>query len=155
MRAIEYYRNSGLAGIELSYFSEYLNREEEIPGRPDFRKSGLIDEKIFWQYFNLMLRDDLFLQQLFSDRIIAPGNPEYQIWKDLRKEFDALEAKVVSNRFGYKPAQPSVLTALTAMFLHGGFGHLLGNMIFFWLVGCVLEYGCGRIFYLLIYFLGG
>jgi tetratricopeptide (TPR) repeat protein len=41
------------------------------------------------------------------------------------------------------------------MFLHGGFGHLLGNMIFLWLVGCMLEIGCGRSFYASLYVLTG
>ena len=41
------------------------------------------------------------------------------------------------------------------MFLHGGVAHLVGNMIFLWLVGCLLETGCGRIYYLGIYILTG
>jgi hypothetical protein len=41
------------------------------------------------------------------------------------------------------------------MFLHGSFGHLLGNMVFLWIVGCVLELGCGRILYTGIYLIGG
>jgi len=41
------------------------------------------------------------------------------------------------------------------MFLHGGFGHLLGNMIFLWLVGCMLEMGCGRGFYSAAYIVTG
>ncbi len=62
---------------------------------------------------------------------------------------------VVSDRYGFKPGDFSVVTAFTHMFLHGGFGHLLGNMVFLWLVGCVLEMGCGRAVYLVIYFVGG
>jgi tetratricopeptide (TPR) repeat protein len=33
--------------------------------------------------------------------------------------------------------------------------HLLGNMIFLWVVGCILEVGCGRIFYTALYLLTG
>jgi tetratricopeptide (TPR) repeat protein len=41
------------------------------------------------------------------------------------------------------------------MFLHGGVGHLLGNMIFLWLVGCMLEMGCGRFLLFVLYVVGG
>ena len=58
-------------------------------------------------------------------------------------------------RWGFRPIYHRLETAFTYMFLHGGVGHLIGNMIFLWLVGCILEYGAGRISYLLIYLLGG
>jgi len=47
------------------------------------------------------------------------------------------------------------ITLLTAMFLHAGWMHLLGNMIFFWVFGPVIEdvMGSGR--YLAFYLLGG
>jgi len=41
------------------------------------------------------------------------------------------------------------------MFLHGGLMHLAGNMIFLWLVGCMLEMAWGRILYLGLYVAGG
>ena len=39
--------------------------------------------------------------------------------------------------------------------MHGGFGHLFGNMVFLWLVGCMLEMGGGRKFYSASYLLTG
>jgi len=33
------------------------------------------------------------------------------------------------------------------MFLHGSAGHLFGNMVFLWIVGCVLEMGLDRLLY--------
>jgi membrane associated rhomboid family serine protease len=155
MKAIQYYWDSGLAGIEFSYYADYLNTTEGTAQRPDFRAKGKISRETFWFYYNKLMRDDRFLGQLLNDRIITPDNGEYQTWKGFRREFEALEAKVVSNAYGFTPSKPRMLTAFTAMFLHGSFGHLIGNMIFLWLVSCILEYGCGRIFYLLIYFLGG
>jgi tetratricopeptide (TPR) repeat protein len=44
---------------------------------------------------------------------------------------------------------------MTYMFLHGSFMHILGNMIFLWLVGCALELGCGRPFYAALYMVTG
>jgi membrane associated rhomboid family serine protease len=65
------------------------------------------------------------------------------------------EGGVTSPAYGFTPASASFLTAFTYMFLHGNVPHLLGNMIFLWLVGCVLELGCGRGLYVLFYLTTG
>jgi len=52
---------------------------------------------------------------------------------------------------GYKPALPQLSDLFTAMFLHGGLGHLLGNMLFLWIYGDNVEYRLGRLGYLLAY----
>jgi hypothetical protein len=41
------------------------------------------------------------------------------------------------------------------MFLHGGVGHLVGNMAFLWILGCMLEIGAGRLFFSGLYLLSG
>ncbi len=46
---------------------------------------------------------------------------------------------------------PIYLTLLTSMFLHGGWLHLLGNMLFLWIFGDNLEDAMGRSRYLLYY----
>ena len=48
-----------------------------------------------------------------------------------------------------------LLTPLTAMFLHGGFFHLGGNMLFLWVFGDNIEDRLGRGRFLLFYLLGG
>lgn len=49
----------------------------------------------------------------------------------------------------------NVLTPLTSMFLHGGWGHLLGNMLFLWVFGNNVEDSMGRLRFLLFYLLCG
>jgi membrane associated rhomboid family serine protease len=49
----------------------------------------------------------------------------------------------------------NVLTPLTSMFLHGGWGHLLGNALFLWVFGNNVEDSMGRFRYLLFYVLCG
>lgn len=44
---------------------------------------------------------------------------------------------------------------VSCMYLHGGLAYLLGNMIFLWLVGYVLELVWGRALYTVLYVLGG
>jgi membrane associated rhomboid family serine protease len=48
-----------------------------------------------------------------------------------------------------------VLDVLTSMFLHAGWLHLLGNLLFLWIFGARLEDRVGRIRFLLIYLVGG
>ena len=47
------------------------------------------------------------------------------------------------------------LTALTSMFMHGGWDHLLGNMLFLWIFGNNIEDALGHARYLVFYFAGG
>jgi membrane associated rhomboid family serine protease len=46
-------------------------------------------------------------------------------------------------------------TILTAMFLHGGWEHIIGNMIFLWAFGPEIEEVMGPFRYLAFYLLGG
>jgi membrane associated rhomboid family serine protease len=56
----------------------------------------------------------------------------------------------------HTPGGPAtVLTLLTAMFLHGGILHLLGNMLFLWIFGATVEDRVGRVRFVAFYLLGG
>jgi len=46
-------------------------------------------------------------------------------------------------------------TIFTSMFLHGGFGHLLGNMLFLWVFADNIEATIGNFRFLIFYLLGG
>jgi len=48
-----------------------------------------------------------------------------------------------------------LLTAITSMFLHGSWAHLLGNMLFLWIFGNNVEDALGKVRFLLFYVLGG
>ena len=70
-----------------------------------------------------------------------------------------IEDPVSGDRFrapGLKPTPVSVyLTLLTSMFMHGGFMHLFGNMLFLWIFGDNLEHVLGRLRYLIFYLVCG
>jgi membrane associated rhomboid family serine protease len=57
-------------------------------------------------------------------------------------------------RFAADPAGNAV-TILTAMFMHGGWLHLIGNMLFLWIFGDNVEDRLGRSKYLLFYLAAG
>lgn len=50
---------------------------------------------------------------------------------------------------------PGILSNFTAMFMHGGFFHLLGNMGALWVFGRRLEDACGAWRFLIFYLLAG
>jgi len=52
--------------------------------------------------------------------------------------------------FGFAPWE-AVLTLFTSLFLHGGFVHLFGNMIYLWVFGGAVEDALGHLRYLLFY----
>jgi len=58
-------------------------------------------------------------------------------------------------RNGFRPASPSVQTLFSSMFLHAGWMHLAGNMLFLWIFGDNVEYRLGRIPFLLAYLTTG
>ena len=54
-------------------------------------------------------------------------------------------------RWGFRPSDPQFITLFTAMFLHGGFFHLAGNMLFLWIYGDNVEHRLGRFPFLAAY----
>jgi membrane associated rhomboid family serine protease len=47
------------------------------------------------------------------------------------------------------------ITILTAMFMHGGWMHILGNMVFLWAFGPEVEDAMGHLRYAVFYLVGG
>jgi membrane associated rhomboid family serine protease len=47
------------------------------------------------------------------------------------------------------------ITIVTAMFLHGGWMHIIGNMVFLWAFGPEVEDAMGHLRYVAFYLLGG
>jgi membrane associated rhomboid family serine protease len=63
------------------------------------------------------------------------------------------------NRWSLVPADivagHNWITILTAMFMHAGWMHIIGNMLFFWVFGPEIEDVMGPLRYLVFYLLGG
>jgi membrane associated rhomboid family serine protease len=53
--------------------------------------------------------------------------------------------------YGFRPAAPSLVSLFATMFLHGGWLHLIGNMLFLWIFGDNVEHRLGHVGYLLVY----
>ena len=57
--------------------------------------------------------------------------------------------------YGLVPAEFSLVTLVTSMFVHGGFSHVGGNMLFLWIFGDNVEDRMGHLRFLTFYLLCG
>ncbi len=152
MEAARFYVQSDLPGLEIPAYRDYLQDQSTVPPPP---APDLSDEEELYGYAMRIMADASFLRKLRSGEIITESDDHYEKWRRLRAEYDNRLSDIVSYRFGFKPGLPDEVSFFTHMFLHGGFMHLLGNMVFLWLAGCLVETGMRRYFFLPAYILTG
>ena len=71
-------------------------------------------------------------------------------------QWGAIPYQIVHGEVLYGPGLfPPVLTLFSAMFLHGGFLHLIGNMLYLWIFGNNIEDTLGHFRFLIFYLLAG
>ena len=153
MKAQQFYFTSGLAEIEIVRYAEYKDPAGDHSSL--YKKNGELNEKKAIAQYQKMNTDSQFLTKLSNDEIITSDDPEYDEWRLLRDDYEYQRSKITTLSYGFIPVNHKPVTFITHMFMHGGFGHLFGNMVFLWLVGCMLEMGGGRKFYGTSYILTG
>lgn len=104
---------------------------------------------------------------LTSARQLAKHTPSYAQPEDddsadLQQQMDAVcqsfeahEKNDILGKYAFVPARPTLLSYITANFLHGGWLHIIGNMWFLWLSGFILEDNWGRVIYSVFYLIAG
>jgi membrane associated rhomboid family serine protease len=71
-------------------------------------------------------------------------------------QWGAIPYQIVYGEVLYGPGLfPPVLTLFSSMFLHGGFLHLIGNMLYLWIFGNNIEDTLGHFRFLIFYLLAG
>ncbi len=73
--------------------------------------------------------------------------------RDIVGSLDAYSLFVFEH--GFKPAAQQLTDLFASLFLHAGFAHLVGNMLFLWIYGNNVEHRLGRLGYLLAYLATG
>ncbi|MCC7548228.1 MAG: rhomboid family intramembrane serine protease [Burkholderiales bacterium] len=94
--------------------------------------------------------DPLLLEYL---RAVLPHLPPGESMSRLAAQVSAYDLVVF--RWGYRPDAPQLTTLVSAMFLHGGFMHLVGNMLYLWIYGNNVEHRLGAAGYLFWYLATG
>ena len=85
--------------------------------------------------------------------LIAANILIFLSYQGLAPDSRALAALFFS--YGLIPADASVITAITSMFLHGGWLHLAGNMLFLWIYGDNMEDELGHAGFAAFYTVAG
>lgn len=62
---------------------------------------------------------------------------------------------IASNFFYSESFIGSLIPIITSMFVHGGFAHIIGNLLYLWIFGDNVEDSMGRIRFIIFYFLCG
>lgn len=159
----DFYFASALPRLELPQYAATLGGEREAVDAEALRKLLAKDyrqldaaRQVFLQGLLLRMQSDSdFMARLRNGQIVAADIAAFGTWQAQRKRFETLTFQPVNKTYGFTPAEHRPATLLTYMFLHDGIGHLLGNMIFLFLVGFTVEMALGSALYLLCYVLTG
>jgi membrane associated rhomboid family serine protease len=145
-KAMAYYFSSNLPAIELNRYAGYLEKNEKIA---ELQKFKTMQDKQDVYALIVMERDAPFMKALHAGHIVTPQVAEYGDWSKQRRQYEAMRS--FTARYVYEVDAPSVLTAFTSAFMHGGFDHLFGNMVVLFLVGFLVESVIGKSLFLFAY----
>lgn len=115
----------------------------------------LIILNVFFYFESVSDGDRSYLQTIFNYGTIparfyqTPGKP-LQFSSELRSAFEEAKFEIDES----KMAAP-LITLFTAIFLHGGIAHLLGNMWFLWIFGDNVEDRLGKLIFPIFYIVSG
>lgn len=139
------------------YYKQYLisKKQDKQIQDPNLQKWLLSDQPGALQILGgLAMRDGVFLNAVekwdFRGDAIQIG-----IWKQGIAEFNDFMRERNLNIFGLSAQQMNWPNWLTYQFMHGGWLHLLSNMIILVLFGALLEVMFGSLIVLSVYILGG
>ncbi len=160
-QAVDTYMDSGLPALEGPAYEDYLQRKIRFDGEEDrvfelrqFQKLREDDEE-FWLSVSLLM-DREFYQYLLQNREVIWAPAERRHWLEQRSLIEETYIQRLSaQQLGLIPAQLSLYTLITYQFLHGGWGHIVGNLLFLFLLGFTVEKALGPGRYLLAYLLCG
>jgi membrane associated rhomboid family serine protease len=96
------------------------------------------------------INDPVLAEYVQSARHWVPPGTSLRQLVEQTSEYD-----LIVFEHGYRPSEPRIASLFTAMFLHGGFMHLFGNMLFLWIYGDNVEHRIGRFWYLFWYLFTG
>jgi membrane associated rhomboid family serine protease len=152
--ALDNYRDSGLYEIERPGYLSYLDERNDVAYLTGQHETGHASGDLVWQVIGIQ-SDREFLQHLHAGSVIKPSDEIYAEWREKRAQFESLYEAITYVGFGLRAGQPEFIPLFTHMFLHAGFGHLIGNMLFLFALGVLIEDLMGRLAFISLYLLGG
>ncbi|WP_417520709.1 rhomboid family intramembrane serine protease [Marinobacter sp.] len=156
-QAVDVYVDAGLPQLEEPAYEDYLQRKIRFEGDDEraleLREFQQLREEgeDFWLSASLLM-DREFYQYLLQNRDIIWAPAERTHWLEQRSIIEETYIQRLSaNQLGLIPAKLSLYTLITYQFLHGGWGHIIGNLLFLFLLGFTVEKALGPGRFLLAY----
>ncbi len=151
-----WYTRSDLPSIELPRYEKWLSTQPDRNSRERLSHlRAMPAERGSVPALLLMQGDVDFMHELRGRRIVTPADPKFADWFEQRSTFDERLASAFTDRFSLKPDTAQPWRFITHQFLHGDFGHLLGNLIVLLLAGPFVEAAIGRFRFALGYLASG
>lgn len=97
---------------------------------------------------------DIIRKEASRDVHLFKGQQQEEL-NQLSEKLKAIINNIPYRKYGFIPAKQSFFTLLTYMFIHSGWFHLLGNLLFLYLTGPFIEDVWGRPFYTAFYLIMG
>lgn len=148
--AFIFYQSSGLHNIELKAYRTY-QLDKGVSVNDNYLRNSQDKNRLTAQMF----ADDNFNNLLEKNKIITSNHEVFPKWRSKRDQFNSIKDQIISQKFGYSPSKGNYIALFTCIFLHGGIMHLIGNMVFLWLVGAILEKSLGGRYFIVLYILTG
>ncbi len=153
MESITGFVESGYVEKESPIFERYLEKEDRSDELELLQQAQRQED---WFTIAQMMLIDLGYYQHITRAARSEFDYElYDEWRDKRPEFQETFQSISSFAYGLRSTDVSIITLLSHQFLHGGFGHIFGNMVFLLLFGFAVEAAIGHIRFLLFYLVGG
>ncbi|TGN38834.1 rhomboid family intramembrane serine protease [Marinobacter confluentis] len=159
--AIEAYLEADLQSLEAPAYEDYLQRKIRLDGQDDLVSrlqdfNALQEQNEQGWIAVTLLFDAEFYQYLLSNRDVIWAPAQRQAWTEQRSQIQQQYVdQLSSNQLGLIPAELSLYTLITYQFLHGGWGHLIGNLVFLFLLGFTVEKALGSARFLMAYLFCG
>lgn len=152
-----YYMNSMLYEYELPIYIKYLKNNSQT-NKANTINSVFLNKKnqhkLQLVIFD-MLADGGFKKALEQNTLMTPSDTNYKHWRQLRDQFDHKLNHITGYQYALIASEPEFLDFFTYQFLHADWAHLIGNMIFLFIFGFVLESALTRPIYIASYLVAG
>ena len=157
--AADRYIDSGVLQLEWGWYNEWAEFTYGLDMEPEEIDQWLPPpgEERWGDRMRLMVIDSEpdFHRALEDGLIVDPDSGELDRWREARSVLEADREESFTRRYLLRYDQFSTGGLFVHMFMHGGIGHLVGNMLFLVLIGLLLEPALGGLRYLALYLVAG
>ena len=118
-----------ILGDQMKVLETIHEQMVEIETRYIMRDLSILNEKSF----------EAIHERFLKEEIIPPNSEDYKQFRNLYETFEMKRNNTVLHKWGFIPQKFELIKIFTSIFIHANFLHLIGNMLFLWLVGCNIE----------------